>query len=170
MSKTADKNSNIRLLEKPSTVLNYYRKIGWLLPVGISCTFKCKGCINKQHKDEYIIMEYNVADLIQKYQENVLAESIIIAGLEPFDNIPDLTLIIDEFRQVTSDDIVIYTGYDIGDIIVKYELIKLTDKLCTYDNIIVKYGRYKEHSKAKWCEELGIWLKSDNQWAIRMGN
>lgn len=164
-------DEKIKILEKPTTVLNYYKKIGLLVPIGISCTWKCKNCINRQHtfknSNKYHISEYEIGEIIKIYKKNILVESLILAGLEPFDNPHDLRRLIGVFRDSISDDIIIYTGYDNDDIDTNKELKMLLQEILKYDNILVKFGRYIEGKDKIYDNVLGIELASDNQWTFR---
>ena len=84
--------------------------------------------------------------------------------LEPFDSFNQLLLFIQEFRKVSDDDIVIYTGYTEREV---YDLIYLSP-LLKYKNIIIKFGRYIPNSENKYDEILGVTLASQNQYAKRV--
>ena len=128
------------------------------------CTFKC----NKGHKkpvcQNYHLRNSETLDIdskviINKYLKNPITEAIVMQGLEPFDSFDDLMKFIDDFRQVCQDDIVIYSGYNEDEI--KFEL----ECLKTYDNIIVKFGRYLPNSKPTFDSILEVTLQSSNQYA-----
>ena len=74
----------------------------------------------------------------------------------------ELVSFINEFRKVSEDDIVIYTGY------YKEELKKEIELLKKYKNIIIKFGRYIPNRKSRYDEVLGITLVSDNQYAEKI--
>ena len=74
----------------------------------------------------------------------------------------ELASFINEFRKVSEDDIVIYTGY------YKEELKKEIELLKKYKNIIIKFGRYIPNRKSRYDEVLGITLVSDNQYAEKI--
>ena len=70
--------------------------------------------------------------------------------------------LIDEIRKVSDDDIVIYTGYN------EDEIDKMLKAISEYDNIFVKFGRYRPGQKKHLDEVLGIELASDNQYARKL--
>ena len=55
-----------------------------------------------------------------------------------------------------------YTGYNKEEILDKLDIIK------SYQNIIIKYGRYIPGQKKHFDSELGVYLASDNQYAERI--
>ena len=79
------------------------------------------------------------------------------------DSWDDLISFITEFRLVSDDDIVIYTGYS------KCEIKDKIDILWHFfPNIIVKFGRYIPNQVSHYDEVLGVNLASDNQYAERI--
>ena len=80
-------------------------------------------------------------------------------GLEPFDSYYELVELIETIRRKCDDDIVIYTGYN------KNELSEKIEHLSTYQNIIIKFGRYIPNDKKHFDDVLGVYLASDNQYA-----
>ena len=83
-------------------------------------------------------------------------------GLEPFDSWDDLLKLIGETRNLTDDDIVIYTGYNKDEIKDKIYL------LSEYKNIIIKYGRYVPNQEKHYDDILGVYLASNNQYAEKI--
>ena len=79
----------------------------------------------------------------------------------------DLVLI-DEFRKNTLDDIVIYTGYTEEELLHGASTLKLPkgyyDLVCSYENIIIKFGRFKPDQPSHYDEVLGVNLSSPNQY------
>ena len=74
----------------------------------------------------------------------------------------DLMPFIFNLRRKTDDDIIIYTGYD---------LIEVQDKvnrLKSFDNIIIKFGRFIPDQKSHFDSILGVNLASNNQHAIKI--
>ena len=74
----------------------------------------------------------------------------------------DLIELIKAFRNISNDDIVIYTGYNKNEITIQIK------ELQKYSNIIIKYGRFIPNCNKHYDEELGIYLSSDNQYAERI--
>lgn len=105
-----------------------------------------------------------VKTIVNRYINNPITSSIIMAGLEPFDSEEDLILVITYLRVSTQDDIVIYTGYT------KEELQhrEIYKYLLNAKNIIIKFGRFIPNQQPHYDEILGIKLASDNQYAERI--
>jgi hypothetical protein len=102
--------------------------------------------------------------LYNRYINNSISKAIVIGGLEPFSCFYQVISFIDYFRGCNcKDDIVIYTGYYPDEI----EKSKI-ESLKKYDNIIIKFGRYKPNSKQKFDSVLGVNLASENQYAIEI--
>lgn len=146
------------------------------------CTFKCEKedcnikCQNSKIVNQPTINIY-IADIIKRYLSNDISRAIVFGGLEPFDQINELSTFIKEFRKYSLDDIVIYTGYTEEEIhSFKYndktylETILEMNKIVSQDiighpSIIIKYGRFKSSRNKKYDEILGIELASNNQYA-----
>jgi len=106
-------------------------------------------------------VEVSANEVIELYTKNNITKALVCGGLEPLDTPEDLLEIIKAFRQVSQDDIVIYTGFTENE--VKNSLIYA--KLLQYPNIIIKYGRYLEGQKPHFDTTLGVNLASANQYA-----
>jgi len=100
--------------------------------------------------------------IINRYLNNPIVKSIVIAGLEPFNDFSQLNSFVNSFRKVSDDTIVIYTGY------YKEEIKDYLEKLKKSTNIIVKFGRFIPGQKPHYDEVLGVNLASDNQYAERI--
>lgn len=127
------------------------------------CTFKCgtEYCQNSPlSKAEDI--EMDITDIVIRYLNNPITESVVMQGLEPFDSWDDLIGFVKQLRESTDDDIVIYTGYYKEEIIDKVEILR------KYKNIIIKYGRFLYNDKPIFDDILGITLASSNQYAERI--
>ena len=70
------------------------------------------------------------------YSENPLTKAFCFQGLEPFDSFYQILDFIKKFREISNDDIVIYTGYN------KDEIKWFLTFFKNFDNIIIKYGRF----------------------------
>ncbi len=141
-----------------------YKKISLTIMMPI-CSFKCdkecgiSACQNSKLANSPDI-EINPKKIIKTYYlDNPIVEALVFQGLEPFDTFDDLVDFISEFRKVSNDDIVIYTGYNIE------EILNEISYLQQYKNIIVKFGRYKPNQKSHFDEVLGVTLASSNQYA-----
>ena len=122
------------------------------------CTFKCgtEYCQNSPlAKLENI--ELSITDIINRYIDNPITESVVMQGLEPFDSWNDLIEFVKQLRELCDDDIVIYTGYN------KEEIIDKVETLCKYKNIVIKFGRYIPNQEKHYDEVLGVYLASSNQ-------
>jgi organic radical activating enzyme len=131
------------------------------------CSFKCdKECGKAVCQNSHLVKldnkEISLKTLINYYINNNITSAIVLGGLEPFDSWEDLLELIKEFRKVTKDDIVIYTGYT------EKELSEKLNFLTEYDNIIVKFGRFIPDNESHLDPVLGIYLSSENQYARRI--
>lgn len=127
------------------------------------CSFKCgsEWCQNYLLSQiPPITVDNNT--IIERYLSNPITEAIIMQGLEPFDSAENLFYFINDFRQQSDDDIVIYTGYEPDEILVY--LLSLTH----FKNIIIKFGRYIPNDESYFNELLGVTLASKNQYAKRI--
>ena len=127
------------------------------------CTFKCgtEYCQNSPlSKAEDI--EIDISNIVIRYLNNPITESVVMQGLEPFDSWDDLIGLVKQLRESTDDDIVIYTGY------YKEEIADKVALLSKYKNIVIKYGRYIPDQKEHYDEVLGVSLASENQYAERI--
>ena len=127
------------------------------------CTFKCgtEYCQNSPlSKAEDI--EMDISNIVIRYLNNTITESVVMQGLEPFDSWNDLIKFVKQLRELCDDDIVIYTGYN------KEEIIDKVETLCKYKNIVIKFGRYIPNQEKHYDEVLGVSLASSNQYAERI--
>ena len=143
--------------KKPSMLLGFPK-----------CSFKCeKDCGKKICQNRSLINEkdinINTESIIDRYINNPYTDAIICGGLEPFDSYHDLIDLIIKFRKKCNDDIVIYSGYTEQEI--EYLINNTID---TYDNIIIKFGRYIPDQESHYDEVLGIYLSSPNQYAKKV--
>lgn len=142
-----------------------YKKPSMFLIFPYCGTFKCeKECGQKICQNSHLIFE-DIIDvplemLIARYHMNEITKAIVCGGLEPLDSIEELMEFIDKFRSNSNDDIVIYTGYT------REEAAKIAPHLVRYKNIVIKYGRYTPNQKSHYDNTLGVYLASDNQYAI----
>ena len=127
------------------------------------CNFKCGTgyCQNKLLKQESNI-NLSVEDIVERYINNPISESIVMQGLEPFDSWDDLYELVKVLRSCTHDDVVIYTGY------YKEEIAEHINKLKQFSNIVVKFGRYIPNQEKHFDDVLGVYLASNNQYGERI--
>ena len=131
------------------------------------CTFKCDKECGKQVCQNSDLASAPKIDIptkkiIQRYLNNPISESVVFQGLEPMDSFYQVINFVKKFREVSSDDIVIYTGYTKKEI--QWYLTFFKD----FDNIIIKYGRFIPDQKSHFDKVLGVNLASDNQYAERL--
>jgi hypothetical protein len=149
-------------------VFQDYKKVSMLIEMP-HCTFKCLKelnlpisiCQNCELSNQKNI-DFDINDLIDRYVNNDLTEAVIFAGLEPIDSFSDVLDFVDEFRKVSNDEIVVYTGFDESEI---YDKITL---LSQYKNVVMKFGRFIPNQEPHYDETLGVNLASNNQYARRI--
>lgn len=133
------------------------------------CNWKC--CI-EQNLDKSICQNSALAKspflqvddetLIERYLANPITQGIVFGGLEPFEQFEELKNFIASFRNVSNDEIVIYTGF------YPKEISKEIVELQKFPNIIVKFGRFIPNDVKHYDEVLGVELASSNQFAVRL--
>ena len=127
------------------------------------CDFKCgEGLCQNKHLIKQKNIEVNDHTLISRYIANPLTKAIVCAGMEPFVTFDMLYKFLQNFRQRSKDDIVIYTGYT------EEELQKEIKIYQQFKNIIIKYGRFVPNQEKHYDEVLGVELASPNQYARRI--
>jgi len=146
-----------------------YKKISLTIMMP-KCDFKCDRecgypiCQNGPLANSEDI-EIDAENIIKKYYiDNPIVEALVFQGLEPFDTYDDLVEFISIFRLYSNDDIVIYTGYTIDEIV---EMNKF-EWLSHIPNIIIKFGRYRPDQESIYDEVLGVKLASPNQYAMKI--
>lgn len=134
------------------------------------CNWKC--CI-EQGLDKSICQNSEIAkqknieisadEIFSRYNSNLITNSIVLGGLEPFLQFEEIYELIKYFRNNNcNDDFVIYTGY------YNYEIEKQIKKLKQFANIIIKYGRYIPNQNAHYDEILEVNLASNNQYGEKI--
>ena len=131
------------------------------------CDFKCDRENGTQLCHNWALtdcksLEIEPARIAHLYVTSVLTSALCMQGLEPMDSFDDVIEVCSLVRAVTDDDIVIYTGYN------RDEIEDKIDKLQEFDNIIVKFGRFRPNQKPHFDEVLGVNLASDNQYAEKI--
>lgn len=140
-----------------------YSKISMTIMFPYCNGFKCGTgyCQNSILSNEKNI-DLSINNLVERYINNPITEAIVMQGLEPFDSWEDLLEFVTQLRTKCLDDIVIYTGYN------KNEIINQVKTLSQFKNIIIKFGRYIPNQEKHYDEVLGVYLASDNQYAVRL--
>ena len=108
------------------------------------------------------ILEVDNEVLIERYLDNPITKAIVFGGLEPFEQFKEIYDFINDFREESEDEVVIYTGYNLEEI--KDKIMELKD----FENVIIKFGRYIPNDENKFDEILGDKLASKNQYAMRL--
>ena len=108
------------------------------------------------------IREVDNEVLIERYLDNPITKAIVFGGLEPFEQFKEIYDFINDFREESEDEVVIYTGYNLEEI--KDKIMELKD----FENVIIKFGRYIPNDENKFDEILGVKLASKNQYAMRL--
>jgi len=141
-----------------------YKKISMFVATAI-CDWKC--CIEGkvdisvcQNAPLAKAPSYDISyqSLYDRYINNDISEAIVIGGLEPFLQYEDIFGLISFFRKNgCKNDVVIYTGYN------EFEISKQVSELSSFENIIIKFGRYIQNDTVRFDELLGVTLQSSNQ-------
>lgn len=153
----------MRIIDIIDEDLINYKKPSMFI-ITCKCSFKCDKeygttiCQNSSLANSKIL-DINNDLIVKRYINNPITHSIVFGGLEPFDQFNELLELITKFRNVTHDDIVIYTGYN------ENEIEKQINILKKYMNIIIKFGRFIPNQQPHYDEVLGINLVSNNQYA-----
>lgn len=104
-------------------------------------------------------------EIFRRYISDPITQAIVIGGLEPLLQEEEVLSLVEYFRSHDCmDDIVIYTGY------YRHEVLPFIDKLCVFENIVVKFGRFIPYKNKRYDAVLGVDLASDNQYAERIEN
>ena len=131
------------------------------------CTFKCDKESNGSYcQNSSLARSPNISvtleNIVYKYVNNPLTEAIVFGGLEPMDSWEDVKGLVQELRQYTDDDIVIYTGYNRSEVQEKLNFLQ------QYKNIIIKFGRFIPNDCPHFDSVLGVNLSSSNQYAEKI--
>lgn len=144
--------------------LNY--KLPSMFITTAHCTFKCDiesgmSCCQNSSLAKIPPLHVPATTLIDRYLRNPITKAIVIGGLEPFDQFEEIFEFIKLFREEYDciDSIVIYTGFN------EAEIANQIEKLQTFKNIIVKFGRFIPDQDKHYDNVLGVYLASPNQYA-----
>jgi len=158
-----------------------YKKPAMFIGVGV-CSMKCNIDCGKDVCQNHSLLgshkDIPNQMIINNYLNNDITKAIVIGGLEPFDDADELYKFVRNFRKLSGDDIVIYTGYTENEClgIDKYnyqyainqdKLVETFKLITAFDNIVIKFGRYIPDSTPIYSKELGVELVSNNQYAKR---
>lgn len=151
-----------------SDIVNY-KKCSFTIQSGITCTFKCEQeCGEKVCQNNSLINakpgEYFIDKIIENFNNQNLAKAFVFQGLEPIDNLKQLLWFIYHLRKISSADVAIYTGYTEEECGPLISLIRMM----SWENIIIKFGRFVPNDEPRFDEVLGVELKSKNQYAKKI--
>lgn len=148
-----------------------YKYPSMFIAVG-TCNWKC--CIEGGFDIEVChnsplgqAKEYDIDNdvLYSNFINNPITKAIVVGGLEPLTRFDELYELIKYFRNNgCNSEFVIYTGYYPNEI--QEEIAKLKE----FDNIIMKFGRYKQNTPSVFDDILGVELSSNNQYACNIKN
>jgi len=128
------------------------------------CDFKCgKEFCQNSPLVKAPTYDIPIDKIIKRYMNNNITSAIVAQGMEPLDSAEDLLEFIKEFRKVSDDDIVIFTGYNEDEIFMTVNMLQEF-----YKNIIIKFGRYIPNQAPHYDKVLGVNLASNNQYAERI--
>jgi pyruvate-formate lyase-activating enzyme len=135
----------------------------------VNCDWKClkeqnlplSTCQNS-HTCDIGNKEIELKELVARFNDNVLSECVIWAGLEPMLQFEEMLCFINEFRKTNNEEVIIFTGY------YPEELKWHIEKLKSFSNLIIKFGRYIKNSKPIRDNLLKIELVSENQFSKRI--
>jgi len=165
----------MKLLQMIDEDFTNYKQISMFLGV-TRCDGKCwrecglpeDTCQNHDMYHATTIIDMSDDDIIQRYLDNPMTSAIVIGGLEPFMDPPEIYNFIDTLRNKyhNNDTIVIYTGYnsDEIDMVIK----KFQDSKNNLTNIIIKFGRFVPGVEGIYDPILGVTLASHNQYAQKV--
>lgn len=129
------------------------------------CSFKCEKengvrCCQNSALVSQPVIEIGDDELIERYRSNAITKAVVFGGLEPFEQSLELLSFISKLRTGYNihDPVVIYTGFNEDEIEEDLKALRM------FDNIIIKFGRYKPNGQPHYDEVLGVDLASDNQY------
>lgn len=136
-----------------------------------SCTFKCDKLAGKQVCQNGTLakspdINISIEKLVDRYLNNPYSEAIVFGGLEPFDDLESVVNFISKLREWSNDNVVIYTGYTEEEIHDMFP--RQFNQLVSLKNVIVKYGRFIPDEESHFDNVLGVFLQSNNQYAVKL--
>lgn len=169
----------------PVTVFGAGKKLGvWFQ----GCSKNCKDCISPEYREYGAGMNVTVEQLLSLDNE-INPEGLVISGGEPFDQPEALYKLVATFVKKYNDNILIYTGYTLQELIEKNnnaisatleEIAVLIDGiyiseqnkgkgLAGSENQVIHVMKHQDlyHDAEKWERKLMCILKEDNSvWMI----
>ena len=100
----------------PVKVLGPGRRVGiWT----VGCNFCCPGCMSPELRDFGFGKEISVDKILELIKKNKLPiDGFTISGGEPFEQAVELLELLAKLNEL-SDDIIVYTGYYLEELVVK---------------------------------------------------
>jgi len=136
-------------------VLNDAPFIGAIL-IAPSCTMGCKNCINEHLKNDKILIEDTVKNIIKKVKANGLNRGIILSGLEWTETPHGMKALVEE-ALAKELKVIIYTHHD------EKTFLKMFPML-SKKSIYIKYGAYDNCQIASDNVSYGVRLATENQY------
>jgi anaerobic ribonucleoside-triphosphate reductase activating protein len=100
----------------PVKVLGRGNRIGiWVA----GCNHRCKGCSNPElwnFDDRYLVTIQQVEQLIRNVAKENVIDGFTITGGEPMEQPEELSDLLERVKDI-SDDVILYTGYEIGELV-----------------------------------------------------
>lgn len=110
---------NVARILYPVKVLGPGKRIGiWLC----GCNRTCKGCSNPelwQQKREYEVTVDELLDLVKRLSVSHHVDGFTISGGEPMLQADELSVLVEHLKAI-SEDILIYTGFQIEELVQKH--------------------------------------------------
>lgn len=105
-------------------------------------------------------------EIVARYKANPLSKAIVFGGLEPFLQMGEMYDLIYLFRESgVTDDIVIYTGYRLDELLLSFRA-ELHALARFKGNIILKTGRFNPNGTPHFDKTLGVMLANEEQFAV----
>ncbi len=121
----------------PVTVLGPGRRIGiWFA----GCKHKCSGCSNPElwnMDKKYYVTVQQLTQLIRKIADKRRIDGFTLTGGEPMEQAEDIVKLLEQVKDI-SNDVLLYTGYEIDELILDRQR-KLLNKAA-----VLIDGRYKK--------------------------
>lgn len=140
-----------------------YKEACMFIGAGYSCSRGCPNCQNEALKGTQPHLTKGER-IVEDYLHLPITHAIVFGGLEPLDDLDNLTEWVRLFRDKTNDPIIIYSG----DSPESPRVGNAVTRLKRYKNIIFKLGEYHTGQEPHYDELLGVKLASDNQHGYRL--
>jgi hypothetical protein len=149
-------------------VFSDYNKTSMLIAVPY-CNTKCwekyglSSCAcQNEHLNKLETIDVKNEEIIKRYLQNPITKAIVFGGRDSWDSLEEIIDFIKEFRKVSKDDCVLYTGREYN--VIEKDLYRFKD----FKNIYIKYGHYNPNSEPITDELTSVVLASKNQKFIRV--